>query len=113
MCSATHTPPTRHRRVGLLLWNALPLLSTEVSLVREDVRHLRIRHLVGLVGHAPALVVVEAQPRHITEHDDDLMLSSASDEFVRHLMQFVFDRSGFLAPEAFDDLRSQTHLRLS
>lgn len=38
-----------------------------MGLVREDGRQLRVRHLVGLVVHVLALVVVEAHPGHITE----------------------------------------------
>jgi hypothetical protein len=48
----------------------------------------------------------------MTEHDDRVTLPTASNEFVRHAVQFVFDRSGLLVAEAFDGLRSRTHLCL-
>lgn len=84
----------------------------KVGVVCEDVRHLRVRYLVDLVVHVPPFVVVEAHPSHITEHDDGVALTGAGDEFVRHLIQLVFDRSGFLVTEALDDLRSRADLCL-
>lgn len=79
--------------------------------VRENARQLRVRGLVGLVAHAPA-VVVKPPPDHLTEHDDCVTLSSVGDEFDRYLLHHVFDRSGSRGVQAFDTLHARGQLGL-
>jgi hypothetical protein len=84
-----------------------------MGFVREKVRHFRKRHLVGFVVHVPSLVVVEADPSHVSENDDGVSFSGASNHFVRSLVKNVFDGSGFFVSETFDDLSALPNFRLS